>query len=162
MVRLVWRAVMRPSTASSCCYPGRRCGQKWYVSSKTKRGMLCCVCVCFSFFVPGLSSIIAFVADTQLCRSVIHTNTPCSVRHVAQAAAASCAHVSCSGVRESLTLVQMQLTRKIKKSNNQKKSIFFKKTNQKNQKKPRRGVTPETAQKIELFDKKCHKKSCSN
>ena len=35
------------------------------------------------FFFDCPSSIIAFVADTQLCRSATRTNTPCGVRYVA-------------------------------------------------------------------------------
>ena len=40
-------------------------------------------CFVFSFLFAGSSSIIAFVADTQLCRAAIRTNTPCGVREVA-------------------------------------------------------------------------------
>ena len=35
------------------------------------------------FILSSSSSIIASVADTQLCRSAIRTNTPCGVRYVA-------------------------------------------------------------------------------
>ena len=139
--------------------------------------------LCFFMFFVGSSSIIAFVATRQLCRSATRTNTPCGVIYVAchvgvallltflglpwsqwcsdwcalgcspavalgcvclshvsgwltlvevlavvttcplerwsagrlchrgirlQAAAASCAHVSCSGGREPVARVQMQ------------------------------------------------------
>ena len=70
--------LFRPSTASNCCYQGHLGVQKWYVSvSSIKKWYV----VFFIFAVS--SSIIAFVADTQLCRSPILTNTQCGVRYVA-------------------------------------------------------------------------------
>ena len=52
---------------------------------RPKSCMLWFVCFCFFFFCffASSSSIIAFVAATQLCRSTIPTNTPCGVRYVA-------------------------------------------------------------------------------
>ena len=41
------------------------------------------VVCCFLHFCARSSSIIAFVADTQLCCSGTRTNTPCGVRNVA-------------------------------------------------------------------------------
>ena len=72
--------MLRPFTASNCCYQGRRGSQKWYVSVCSIKKVVCCGY--FSFFGRS-SSINAFVADTQLCRAAIRTNPPCGVRYVA-------------------------------------------------------------------------------
>ena len=51
---------------------------QWYVSFFSTLKVKGCV-----FFFARSSSIIVFVADTQLCRMAIRTNTPCGVRYVA-------------------------------------------------------------------------------
>ena len=61
--------------------PGsRRCPKVvCYVFFRRKSDMLCF----FFHFFAGSSSIIAFVATQQLCRSAARTKTPCGVRYVA-------------------------------------------------------------------------------
>ena len=67
---------------SNCCYQGRRGARKWNVSVFVVQKVVCCVF--FRFACSLSSSIIAFVADTQLCRSAIRTSTPCGARYVAR------------------------------------------------------------------------------
>ena len=64
--------VLRPLTASNCCYWGHGRAQKWYFSvSSTKKKWYVCSFLCFA----NSSAIIAFVATEQLCRLATRTNT---------------------------------------------------------------------------------------
>ena len=66
--------VLRPLTAPRSCFRLRQGAPKWYVSVfRPKSGMLW---LCVLNFFTGVSSIIAFVATKQCCRSAIRTNTP--------------------------------------------------------------------------------------
>ena len=71
--------LLRPLTASNCCYQGRWCAPKWYVSVVSTKKVVCGGC-----FLPlHHQPLLAFVADTQHCRWAVRTNTPCAVRYFA-------------------------------------------------------------------------------
>ena len=73
--------LLKPLNSVELLLPGGRWGaQNWYVPFfRHQYGMLCFFFILFA----SSSSIIAFVADTQLCTSAIRTNTPCGARYVA-------------------------------------------------------------------------------